>query len=257
MTNPVPRYRLLGVEVDALTQSDLNSAVRDAVEGGKSLIVATHNLHSIHFCHQSSKMRKFYAESKCIVIDGMSVVALGRILGLPLKRSNRLAILDSIGPILAEAAQKGWRIFHLGNTLNVARYGASRLRTYYPGLQIALESGYFDATPGSDDNRKILGLIHDYRPHILLVGMGMPRQEHWVVENLEKLSGLVIINVGAYLSYAAGDIPTAPRWIGQLGLEWLFRLFSEPQRLWYRYLVEPWLLVRLLLKQEERELPSD
>jgi N-acetylglucosaminyldiphosphoundecaprenol N-acetyl-beta-D-mannosaminyltransferase len=190
------------------------------------------------------------------VIDGMSVVILGRVLGLPLKRAHRLAMLDSLGPIFAEAAQKDWRIFHLGNTQEVAREGAKRLCARYPGLQIVAEQGFFDATPGSADNRRIIERIHDYRPHILLVGMGMPRQEQWIVEHVHELSGMVIFHVGAFLGYVAGDIATPPRWIGQIGLEWFFRLCSEPQRLGRRYLVEPWLLLRLILQENQQKVES-
>jgi len=254
--NSIPRYSLLGVQVDGLTQRELNTVVRDAVESGASRIIANHNLHSMLLYREDPKMREFYARAAYTVIDGMSMVILGRLLGLPLKRANRLAMLDSLGPILAEAAARGWRVFHLGNTVKVSTEGAAYLGACYPGLEIVAESGYFDATPGSEDNRRIIEKIHSFRPHILLVGMGMPRQEQWIVDHIEQLSGMVVFHVGAYLGYLAGDIPTPPRWIGQIGLEWLFRLCSEPQRLWHRYLVEPWLLLRLILQQSSRKLPS-
>jgi N-acetylglucosaminyldiphosphoundecaprenol N-acetyl-beta-D-mannosaminyltransferase len=256
MLNRRSRYRLLDIEVDALTQSELNTAVREAVDSGSSRIIANHNLHSMLLYRQQPRMREFYTLSDYIVIDGMSIVLLGRLLGLPLKRSQRLAMLDCLGPIFAEAAQKGWRLFHLGNTSKVARDGAAGLRARYPGLQIMAEQGYFDATPGSEDNRRIIEKIHSYRPHIVLVGMGMPRQEHWIIDHVDQLSGMVIFNVGAYLGYVAGAIATPPRWIGQIGLEWFFRLCNEPERLGRRYLVEPWSLLRLVLQLGNRKLQS-
>ncbi len=254
--NAISRYRLLGCEIDGLTQSDLNALVREAVESGRSTIVANHNLHSVHSFLKDRKMQAFYTKADYTVVDGMSLIILGRLLGLPLKRAHRLAMLDILGPIFAEAAQKGWRIFHLGNTVAVCRQGAARLQAHYPGLQVQTEHGYFDVTPGSDDNRKVLEKIHGFRPNILLVGMGMPRQESWIVDHLDQLSGMVILNVGAYLGYVAGDIPTAPRWLGRIGLEWLFRLCTEPARLGRRYLIEPWIVLSLLLQQGNRKLPT-
>jgi N-acetylglucosaminyldiphosphoundecaprenol N-acetyl-beta-D-mannosaminyltransferase len=77
----------------------------------------------------------------------------------------------------------------------------------------------------------------------------MPRQEHWILDNLEQIQTNTILTSGACIDYVAGAVPTPPRWMGKLGLEWLYRLFSEPGRLWKRYLLEPWFVVRLLLQE--------
>ncbi|RUT04502.1 hypothetical protein DSM107010_57820 [Chroococcidiopsis cubana SAG 39.79] len=78
-----------------------------------------------------------------------------------------------------------------------------------------------------------------------MLGIGMPRQEHWILDNLDRLSANAILTAGAAMDYVAGAVPTPPRWAGQFGLEWLFRLLAEPQRLWRRYSIEPWLILRL------------
>jgi N-acetylglucosaminyldiphosphoundecaprenol N-acetyl-beta-D-mannosaminyltransferase len=91
----------------------------------------------------------------------------------------------------------------------------------------------------------VLEEINRIRPQLLLIGMGMPRQEHWVYDNLEHLAANAIVLSGACFDYIAGAIPTPPRWMGQIGLEWLYRLATEPRRLWRRYLLEPWALLPL------------
>jgi N-acetylglucosaminyldiphosphoundecaprenol N-acetyl-beta-D-mannosaminyltransferase len=73
----------------------------------------------------------------------------------------------------------------------------------------------------------------------------MPRQEHWIADNLDDLAANAILTAGAAMDYVAGVVPTPPRWMGSAGLEWIFRLFHEPRRLWRRYLVEPWFVLRL------------
>ena len=96
---------------------------------------------------------------------------------------------------------------------------------------------------GKDNRRRCLAEIRDYDPDILLVGMGMPRQETWILENQKDIAAHAIFTSGALMDYVAGETPAPPRWLGPLGLEWLYRLLSEPGRLWRRYLLEPWLIL--------------
>jgi N-acetylglucosaminyldiphosphoundecaprenol N-acetyl-beta-D-mannosaminyltransferase len=107
-------------------------------------------------------------------------------------------------------------------------------------LKIEVNDGYFDAGPGSHENEALLARINGYLPDLLMVGMGMPRQEFWIQENVRRLKTHVILPSGAAIDYIAGAVPTPPRWAGLLGLEWAFRLISEPRRLAGRYVIEPW-----------------
>jgi N-acetylglucosaminyldiphosphoundecaprenol N-acetyl-beta-D-mannosaminyltransferase len=117
------------------------------------------------------------------------------------------------------------------------------MRAKHPGLLIRTHHGHFNAERSSAENRRVLAEINDYDPDILMVGMGMPRQEIWVLENNAAISARAVYCCGALMDYVAGEIPTPPRWIGALGFEWLYRLFSEPARLWQRYLIEPWFVL--------------
>ncbi len=94
----------------------------------------------------------------------------------------------------------------------------------------------------------MLERINAYAPALLMVGMGMPRQELWTHENFPRLKADVILSsVGAAFDYVAGAVPTPPRWSGRLGLEWAFRLAHNPARLFSRYFVEPWYILLLLV----------
>lgn len=244
---------LLGVSVNPLTIENLHTLIAEAVTNSQRWIIANHNLHSIYLFHHDWKMRAFYARANYVHADGMSIVLLGKLLNLPLRREHRVTYVDWIKPLMAEAVKRGWRIFYLGSKPGIAFHGASILRQSFPGLQIATAHGYFDARPNSAENQNILKMIKAYQPHVLMVGMSMPRQEHWVLDNLEQLSANAILSAGAAIDYVAGAVPTPPRWTGRLGLEWLFRMLVEPNRLWRRYLVEPWFILSLffgsLLKQ--------
>ena len=238
---------LLGVKVHPLSISQLNDSISEAIELDRKWIIANHNLHSIYIYHHESKMRDFYAQAKYIHIDSMALVFLGKFLGFPLQREQRVTYVDWTAPLMAEAANSGWRVFYLGSKPGVSKHGAEILRSRFEGLQITQADGYFNTHPDSSENAAIIAQINNYQPHILMVGMGMPRQEHWILDNLEQISTNAILPCGATIDYVAGAIPTPPRWAGRIGLEWLFRLVAEPKRLWRRYLVEPWFLLKLLL----------
>ncbi|OGF53198.1 MAG: glycosyl transferase [Candidatus Fraserbacteria bacterium RBG_16_55_9] len=242
------RIALLGAQVDALTMEDLHALIAHAVAEGKRWIIANHNLHSIYLYHHDPKMGAFYARAHHVHVDGMSLVFLGKLLHLPLRREHRVTYVDWVRPLVAEAAHQGFRVFYLGSRPGVAEEGAKILRTEHPCLQMATHHGHFNTAPDSLENQHVLAAIRDYRPHILMVGMGMPRQEHWIVDHFEQIEANAILTAGACMDYVAGAVPVPPRWMGRLGLEWLYRLASEPRRLWRRYLIEPWFILRLFLR---------
>ncbi|MCU1312792.1 MAG: glycosyl transferase, WecB/TagA/CpsF family [Acidobacteriaceae bacterium] len=235
--------------------AQLDNIVADAVENRRRVIIGNHNLHSIYQYHHDPKMRQFYELADHIHVDGMAVIGCGRLLGMPLRREHRVTYADWMDYIAKAAAENGWRVFYLGSLPGVAERGAEILRRKYPGLMIRTCHGFFDATPGSLEAQTVLSKIEAWQPHLLITGMGMPRQEHWIVEHAEKLSANVVMNGGAALDYFAGAIPTPPRWAGRIGFEWLFRLLAEPRRLWKRYLVEPWfILYKVTLEIKSRLL---
>jgi N-acetylglucosaminyldiphosphoundecaprenol N-acetyl-beta-D-mannosaminyltransferase len=239
---------MMGVSAHPLTISDLNTLIGAAVDTDARWIIAHHNLHSVYLQRVDRVMRDFYARAHFAHIDGMPLVTIGRWLGHPLRREQRVTYVDWTRPLMAEAAARGWRIFYLGSRPGVAERGAQVLRSLHPGLQIETADGYFDAEPESLDNRQMVKRINAFQPNIVMVGMGMPRQEYWIRQNFERLATNVVLPCGACIDYVAGAIPTPPRWMGQLGVEWLFRLGSEPRRLCRRYLLEPWFLLPLLFR---------
>ena len=241
--------KFLGVEIDALDIRQLNTLVADSIQQQQKWIIANHNLHSLYIYHHDPKMRAFYAKANYIHIDGMPLVFIGKLLGHSLKRKHRVTYADWVWPLMEESATKDWRIFYLGSKPGVAQRGVNILRQRFPGLKITCTHGYIDARKDSPENRATIAAINAFQPHILMVGMGMPRQEHWILDNLEQLQTNAILSSGACIDYVAGAVPTPPRWMGIMGLEWSYRLFSEPKRLWKRYLIQPWFVCKLLIEE--------
>lgn len=241
------RIHLLNVQFDALTLPELGTIVSDAVRSCKHIIVAYHNLHSVYLFQKDSVFREFYAKANTIHIDGMFLVYLARLFDFHVRPEHRVTYIDWIYPLMKESANEGWKVFYLGGRPGVAEKAAEILKQKYSGLCIETHHGYFDKT--NAENEHVVRSINAYKPNILMVGMGMPVQEYWIRNNFSRLDPCVVLAPGACFDYIAGEIPVSPRWMGQLGLEWLFRLASEPKRLWRRYLVEPWSIVFLILKE--------
>jgi N-acetylglucosaminyldiphosphoundecaprenol N-acetyl-beta-D-mannosaminyltransferase len=234
------RYRLLNIEVNALTIRDLNALVRAAIEEENQRVIAHHNLHSTYLYYRTPKMRALYRRADYVHIDGMSLVYLGQLLGLPVERRHRVTYVDWIHPLLRTIADGQSKLFYLGARPQVVATGAERIREKYPDLDLEYHHGYFDRTPGSRENQSVVAAINAFAPDVLMVGMGMPRQEEWIIDNIDQIGAHVILPTGACIDYIAGATPVPPRWMGRLGLEWFYRLLQEPRRLWRRNFVEPW-----------------
>jgi N-acetylglucosaminyldiphosphoundecaprenol N-acetyl-beta-D-mannosaminyltransferase len=243
-----PSFDLLGIRIHAMSKRELVDCVSQAVNGRTRRIIGNHNLHSLYVWFHEPRIREFYSMTDYTHIDGMPLVLLGWLLGLPLKRKHRTSYVDLLPLLAEEAAKHGWRIFYLGSRPGVADKAARMLRNRYTGLQIRTRHGHFNAEQAGPENQAVLAEIKAYAPDVLMVGMGMPRQELWVLENQKEIAARAIFCCGALMDYVAGEIPTPPRWIGHIGLEWLYRLLSEPARLWQRYLVEPWSVMAQLTR---------
>jgi len=248
----------LGISIQPGTLGDLMAVVTRIIEQREQAIIANHNLHSLYLFHREPQLRTFFRSSTWTHIDGMAMVALARLYGHRVKRDHRVTFVDWTGPLMETAAKSGWRVFYLGSKPGVGPKAMMQLRRRYAGLRIRSVHGYFKCQPDSEENETVLRAIQAYAPHMLMVGMGMPRQELWIQENLSRICASVILPSGAAMDYVADAVATPPRWAGRFCLEWMFRLISEPKRLWARYLVEPWCILPLMAREfAGRSRPMD
>lgn len=232
------RVRLLGAEVDLITPAQMLAAVDRFVADGRNAVVANHNSHSLYLFRRSAAMQAFFAGADLVEIDSTPMIAWGRVLGLPVAPAHRCTYLDWRDDFWRLAARRSWRVFYLGGAPGVAETAADRLRAEWPGVQLAVRDGYFSDA----DSAGVVDQIRAFDPHIVMVGMGMPRQETWIQANRGRFARGVFFSVGAAFDYEAGAQKAAPRWTGPLGVEWLWRLAGQPRRLAHRYLIEPWFL---------------
>lgn len=241
-------YRLLGTKITPTTWPEQETAIRRAVERSETCVIVSQNIHGIYTYLTDEKVRDLHNDPRTLVhIDGMPVVWLGRLSGLPVRRRHRTAWTDCIHPLLALAESSGWRVYYVGGATDVFSLSLVGVRRHYPSLEFEGHAGFFDAVADSADNRAILREIAAFDPHLVIIGMGMGRQERWVRDNLDEVGTRVVVTCGAVMDYLAGVDTPPPRWLGQLGLEWMVRLVKHPHRVWKRYLIEPWIIAWLVL----------
>jgi N-acetylglucosaminyldiphosphoundecaprenol N-acetyl-beta-D-mannosaminyltransferase len=239
---PEERVELLGGVMDLVKPAEVLHFAHARIAAKEKAIVANHNLHSLYLLRRDEALRAFYRKSDLIEVDSIPLIAWARLVGRPSRRFHRCTYLDWRGDFWSWAQQNGLRVFFVGGRPGVADTAATKIRAEWPGLELQTHHGYFDVQPGSAENDAVVQAIADFAPDILLVGMGMPIQETWILRNHDALPSCVMFTVGGAFDYEAGVHLTCPRWAGQLGLEWLFRLATNPA-LFHRYAVEPWSLV--------------
>ena len=213
----------------ALITQDANSL--DTSLGGK--VVVTPNAdHVLRFQHDA-QLKHCYEKSDYVFADGMPLVWASRLLKDPLP--ERVTGADLLPAVCGQAAKHNLRVLFFGAPPGHAEKAAEALRLRFPGLQaswICPKYG-FEKSPTLD--RQYVQQIAALAPDFLFVGLGSPKQEIWVEKHRNDLNSKVILNVGAAISFAAGLIPRAPLWMQRSGLEWLYRMLSEPKRLIPRY----------------------
>jgi N-acetylglucosaminyldiphosphoundecaprenol N-acetyl-beta-D-mannosaminyltransferase len=182
-------------------------------------------------------------------LDGISLILLAKSLKLPLQRVHRTTYLDWIEDFFSMAEQKSWRIYFLGGSPSMADRIPDRLHAQFPELQVRCHHG-FDAFTS---DTQVWKEIEEFSPHVILVGMSMPIQERWITQARSKVNTHLFLPCGAALEYLLRIQRPPPCWLGQLGLEWLFRLITRPRKLFRRYLVEPLLLLPMVLQELKKD----
>jgi N-acetylglucosaminyldiphosphoundecaprenol N-acetyl-beta-D-mannosaminyltransferase len=190
-----------------------------------------------------------------VYCDGYGVRLAARVLGLPVP--HRMTGADWIWGLATLCERSNQPIYLLGSEPPIAREAAARLRRWSPKLDVVgAHHGFFGLD--SPHNERVIEDINAHGPSIVLVGMGTPKQELWVDRYADRLNGAVVWTVGALFDYVSGHTPRAPRWLADNGLEWIFRLTIEPQRMWRRYLLgNPIFLSRVASEaRRDRRVPT-
>jgi len=248
---PREQARIFGIPIDLGSPEDLLRMVCGWVGSGRRRRVMYANAHVLNQSLERADLRAALQAADLVYCDGYGVRIAARALELP--EPHRMTGADWIWSLAALCEHAGASVYLLGSEPGVAHQAAERLRRWYPRLAIVgTHHGFFEI--GSPHAERVVEDINARRPDVVLVGMGTPKQELWVQEHAADVEADVLWTVGALFDYVSGRIPRAPGWLADNGLEWIFRLGIEPQRMWRRYLLgNPVFLGRVLGQARERQ----
>lgn len=249
------RHQLLGFFAHPGSLQDYLLLARQAVETDQRESVLYHNLHSLYSYFTSPELRQHY-ENTTVLVDGMPLIWLMQLCRIQVNRDHRLTYVDFIMPLMQQAADQKWSVYHIGQHSSVQNTALERIREQCPGININGHDGYFDLTPHCDQSLAVVEAINSADTNLLLVGFGAPKQEAWLAAHRHLINAQIVFTCGACMEYVAGHVKTPPRWMGRMGLEWSFRLLENPRRFAFRYLVEPVILGAILLRNGLGQLRS-
>lgn len=241
------RIKFMNTEIDNLTMSEALEAIDKLILENRNAFVVTPNVDHIVQLEKGGELCEVYKNANLILADGKPLIWISKWYGTPIK--EKISGSD-LFPLLCEhAVKRNYRIFFLGAAKGVAAKAAKNLSKRYPGLQIV---GTYSPPMGFEKNTsELLNIekkIKRVAPHILIVGLGCPKQELFIFHNRERLNVPISLGLGASFDFEAGNIRRAPKWMSDYGFEWLFRIFQDPKRLIKRYLFDDCKIIYMIFK---------
>jgi N-acetylglucosaminyldiphosphoundecaprenol N-acetyl-beta-D-mannosaminyltransferase len=231
----IPKVNILGVEVSAINMKMALHTIEDWIARREPHYVCVTGVHGVMESQRDEEVRRIHNAAGLVTPDGMPLVWLSRLMGF--SHVERVYGPDLMLTMCARSMTQGYRHFFYGGAPGVAEKLVLRLRARFPGLQVVGTYSPPFRPLTSEEDAAVVQHINAAQPDVVWVGIGTPKQDYWMKEHVGWLSAPVLIGVGAAFDFHAGVKRQAPRWMQRSGLEWLFRLMTEPRRLWRRYLI--------------------
>jgi N-acetylglucosaminyldiphosphoundecaprenol N-acetyl-beta-D-mannosaminyltransferase len=256
---PVSRINLGSLGIDTYTETALVDHVLDhAFNSKQTRQIVTANAQFYVLAEKNQRFRKCLETAEYICADGMPIVwACERFTGI---KVPRITGVDFIGLLCQRGARDGLRVYLLGGRPGTAQATADKLKELYPGVVIAgVDCPDWGFENSADTLQPVLDRIAASKPHILLAGLGAPKQEFFIDDHVRPLKVPVAIGIGGSFEILSGSLQRAPAWVQTSGLEWAYRFTQEPRRLWKRYLLGNaefvWDIAKWRLRVSRRPVP--
>ena len=233
----IPSLRVLGVRVHPLRMDETLSLLEQWIqERGQSRYVVASGMHAVMESRRNPLFKQVVDQADLFVPDGISLVWAARLHGYPI--SKRVCGSDLMWELLKVSEERGYSHFFYGDTEETLKMLTERLQSRFPGIKIAgSHSPPFRPLTAEEDAAETR-IINQSGADVVWVGLGLPKQELWMFQHRDALNVPVAVGVGAAFKFHSGHVKRAPPWIGDHGLEWLWRLCHEPRRIWRRALVD-------------------
>ena len=228
-------YDILGVYTAVTNMSETLSFLTDNLEELRGDYICVSNVHTTVMAHENESYKKIQNEAAMVLPDGKPLSVLERKKG-GFQRAEKVSGPDLMPELFKMSEEMGYKHFFYGSTERTLELLKDNLQQKYPKLQIVgMYAPPFRQLTDKEDE-EVIQRINEEKPDFLWVGLGAPKQEVWMASHKNKISA-VMIGVGAGFDFHAGVVKRAPVWMQRSGLEWLYRLFQDPKRLWKRYVV--------------------
>jgi N-acetylglucosaminyldiphosphoundecaprenol N-acetyl-beta-D-mannosaminyltransferase len=229
-----PRFNLLGIGIHALNMAMALDSVRLWIVHHEKHYICLVNSQCVIEARQDKTLRQIYREAGLVTPDGMSIVWLGWLTGH--RQIRRVYGPDLMLALCNLSLSTGYSHFFYGGEKGIPELLSDKLKHRFPALKVAgTYSPPFRPLTVLED-QEVTHLINQSGADIVWIALGVPKQEYWIAQHRDQLNASVLIGVGAAFDFHAGAKKQAPVVIRNIGLEWFFRLLTEPRRLWKRYL---------------------
>lgn len=216
---------ILGVKVSMLTIPEAVDCIMGMLETDKTHAVFTPNSEIVMNAYKDEEFKSLLNSADLLTADGIGLVYASRIVKKPIK--ERCAGFDIAMGLMPRLAESGKKLFLFGSKPGTAERAAKILEERHPGLTVAgCRNGYFKP----EETPSIVEEINASGADIVFVCLGAPAQEKWINSNKDKLNAKVLMGLGGSLDAVTGDMPRAPEWWCNHGVEWLYRLLKQPKR---------------------------
>lgn len=241
------RTELLGCPVDSLTMAETVELARSAMRSRRRLQHVALNVAKLVNLRSDAVLGSDVRGSDIVGVDGMGIIFAARCLGIEIK--ERVSGVDLMSELLKVCASDGFKPFFLGASTEVVHRAAEEVMKKHPSIRFAgLRDGYFRP----NQEAEVVKEIRDSGADCLFIGMPTPRKEHFLASYRDSLGVPFVMGVGGAFDVVAGKVRRAPVIMQSLGFEWLYRVYQEPRRMWWRYARTNTLFAILLIREMVR-----
>lgn len=227
--------QLFGLRINALHFDDAVASLANAVTSRPPKVVVTPNVDHLVSLDENPAVKSVYATADYLFADGMPVVWASKLLGQALP--ERVTGADLFVALCDEAVTRGWRVAAIGGTPGQEAGLLAQMAARFPGIQLSIHSPRMGFDYQGADGLAAVQWVNALKPDLVFVCLGFPRQSLWSITHRQNLDAGLVLCVGAAMEFALGMRSRSPVWMQRIGFEWLWRLLSEPSKLWRRYLV--------------------
>jgi N-acetylglucosaminyldiphosphoundecaprenol N-acetyl-beta-D-mannosaminyltransferase len=247
----LPQRSIIGTPVTSIALDRLLRVFDAWVAKSQDRYVVFRDVHGVIVARNDAQLDLAHKKADIVAPDGLPLVWVLRALGAD--KVTRVCGPDVLPAACEYGLSRGWRHYFYGGAPGVAEKLSSSLINKYPGLQIVGTQCPPFRPLTSEENEMSCSEIRAAQPDFVWVGLGTPKQEVWMFEHRGQFGGAIMLGIGAAFDFHANIVSRAPTWMQRAGLEWAYRLLSEPKRLWKRYLMMAPLFVVLATQELVRE----